>query len=75
MTTHVLQVWKSVVQSQSRTLRAILPTLMDTLIACLASPSEEKQAVAGRAMGEMVAKIGERVLPEVLPNMRMNICV
>ena len=62
----VKQVWKSVVQSQSRTLKAILPTLMDTLILCLSSISEEKKVVAGRAMGEMVAKIGERVLPEVL---------
>jgi len=61
------QVWKSVVQSQLRTLKTILPVLMDTLIVCLASPSEEKKAVAGRAMGEMVSKLGERVLSDVIP--------
>ncbi|KAJ1490634.1 armadillo-type protein, partial [Baffinella frigidus] len=60
-------VWKSVVQSQARTLRTILDTLMGTLISCLSSPSPEKQAVAGKSMGEMVAKLGDRVLYDVIP--------
>jgi len=51
------QVWKSVVQSQLRTLRTILPTLMNTLIACLSSSSQEKQVVAGSSMGELVSKV------------------
>lgn len=61
------QVWKSVVRSQLQTLKTILSTLMDTLIECLSSPSEEKKAVAGKAMGEMVSKLGERVLSDVIP--------
>jgi len=34
-----------VVQSQARTLRTILDTLMSTLISCLSSPSPEKQVL------------------------------
>ncbi len=67
------QVWKSVVQSQLRTLKAILPVLMDTLIRCLSDPSEEKKHVAGKAMGEMVAKLGDRVLPEVIPILQQGL--
>ena len=67
------QVWKSVVQSQSRTLKAILPVLMDTLIRCLSDPIEEKQYVAGKAMGEMVSKLGDRVLPEVIPILQLGL--
>ena len=67
------QVWKSVVQSQLRTLKAILPVLMDTLIRCLSDPSEEKKHVAGKAMGEMVSKLGDRVLPEVIPILQQGL--
>jgi len=67
------QVWKSVVQSQLRTLKAILPVLMDTLIRCLSEPSEEKKYVAGKAMGEMVSKLGDRVLPEVIPILQQGL--
>ena len=67
------QVWKSVVQSQSRTLKAILPVLMDTLIRCLSDPVEEKKYVAGKAMGEMVSKLGDRVLPEVIPILQLGL--
>lgn len=61
------QVWKSVVQSQLRTLRTILPVLMDTLIECLSSGNQEKQHVAGSAMGELINKMGDRALPDVIP--------
>ena len=59
---HASQVWKSVVQSQLRTLKAILPVLMETLIRELSNPSEEKKYVAGKAMGEMVSNLRHRVL-------------
>lgn len=61
------QVWKSVVQSQLRTLRTILPVLMDTLMSCLSCGNAEKQHVAGQAMGELVSKMGDRALPDVIP--------
>ncbi|EKX53505.1 hypothetical protein GUITHDRAFT_57715, partial [Guillardia theta CCMP2712] len=67
------QVWKSVVQSQLRTLKNILRTLMDTLIRCLSSKSEERKFVAGRSMGEMVGKLGDRVLHDVIPILQRSL--
>ncbi|KAM2052373.1 hypothetical protein ACFX16_033874 [Malus domestica] len=40
---------------------------MNTLIASLASSSSERRQVAGRSLGELVRKLGERVLPWIIP--------
>ncbi|XP_052734790.1 protein ILITYHIA [Vigna angularis] len=62
-----LHVWKTIVANTPKTLREIMPVLMDTLITSLASPSSERRQVAGRSLGELVRKLGERVLPLIIP--------
>jgi HEAT repeat protein len=62
-----LHVWKTIVANTPKTLREIMPVLMKTLIASLASSSSERRQVAGRALGELVRKLGERVLPLIIP--------
>ncbi|KAI8013381.1 Protein ILITYHIA [Camellia lanceoleosa] len=44
-----------------------MPVLMNTLITSLASSSSERRQVAGRSLGELVRKLGERVLPLIIP--------
>ncbi|OLP89565.1 Translational activator GCN1 [Symbiodinium microadriaticum] len=61
------QVWKAVVQNPPRTLKELLPTLMTRLIANLASTNRERQRVAARCVGDLVGKLGERVMPELMP--------
>jgi len=61
------QVWKAVVQNTPRTLKELLPALMRRLIANLASENREKQRVAARCVGDLVGKLGERVMPELMP--------
>lgn len=61
------QVWKEVVQNTPRTLKELLPALMVRLIANLASVIREKQRVAARCVGDLVSKLGERVMPELMP--------
>ncbi|RHY34936.1 hypothetical protein DYB32_000549 [Aphanomyces invadans] len=68
-----LGVWKSVVSNTPKTLRSILETLMNTIVDALAGDNHEKQAVAGRTLGEIVRKLGERVLPEVVPILRSGL--
>jgi HEAT repeat protein len=60
-------VWKAVVQNTPRTLKELLPALMKRLIANLASTNREKQRVAARCVGDLISKLGERVMPELMP--------
>ncbi|CAN1233879.1 Protein ILITYHIA [Linum perenne] len=62
-----LHVWKTIVANTPKTLKEIMPVLMRTLIDSLASSSSERRQVAGRALGELVRKLGERVLPLIIP--------
>lgn len=62
-----LHIWKVVVTNTAQTLREILPTLIHLLLGCLASESHDKRKVAARTLGDLVRKLGERVLPEVIP--------
>jgi len=81
-----LLVWKSVVENTPKTLREILPVLTNTIITCLGSENIEKRRVAGKTLGEIVGKLGDRVLPEIIPlleqgldsdnpNIRQGVCL
>ena len=62
-----LHVWKVIVTNTPKTLREILPTLFNLLLGCLASANYDKRQVAARTLGDLVRKLGERVLPEIIP--------
>lgn len=53
------RVWKSIVSNSPRMLTTILPVLMSLIISDLASTKEERQAAAGRTLGELVQKMSE----------------
>jgi len=65
-----LQVWKTVVSVTGRALRDILPVLVAKVIDDLASGDEEKTVVAGRCLGDVVSKLGDSVLPQIIPVLR-----
>jgi hypothetical protein len=65
-----LQVWKTVVSVTGRALRDILPVLVSKIVDDLASGDFEKTDVAGRCLGDVVTKLGDSVLPQIIPVLR-----
>jgi hypothetical protein len=61
------RVWKSIVSNSPRMLTTILPVLMSLIISDLASTREERQHAAGRTLGELVNKMGDFILQELVP--------
>jgi len=51
VSTMAWQVWKSAVANTPRMLQNVLPVLMDTIIACLSSDSDERQSVCFGCFG------------------------
>lgn len=67
---HAVQVWKTVVSVTGRTLKEILPTLVGLVVKGLASGDADRTLVSGRCLGEVVTKLGDTVLPEIIPVLR-----
>ncbi|KAJ3371029.1 translational activator of GCN4 [Kappamyces sp. JEL0680] len=63
-------VWKAIVANTPRTLKQILPVLMNILLGSLASDSHEKRGVAARTLGDLVRRLGEGVLKLIIPILR-----
>ncbi|CAG8561777.1 6442_t:CDS:10 [Ambispora gerdemannii] len=62
-----MHVWKAIVSNTPRTIKDILPVMMTTIIRNLASHSPERRQVAARTLGELVRKLGESILSEIIP--------
>jgi len=68
-----VQVWKTVVSVTARTLRQILQVLVGRVVTDLASGDPEKTEVAGKCLGDIVGKLGDSVLPEIIPVLRNSL--
>lgn len=68
-----LQVWKSIVSNSPRTLREIMPALLLQLIDKLSCSSAEMRTIAGKALGDIVTKMGDHVLPVVVPHLQREL--
>ncbi|KDN49927.1 ARM repeat-containing protein [Tilletiaria anomala UBC 951] len=65
-----IHTWKALVLNTPRTAREVLPTMLDILIHLLSAPGAEQRELAGRTLGELVRKLGERILRDTMPILR-----
>jgi HEAT repeat protein len=61
--------WRGMVPHTPRTLRAIVSTSLVGLIIQHLNKNEEQRINAARALGELVAKLGDKVLGDVIPQL------
>jgi hypothetical protein len=68
-----LQVWKSVVSNSPKTLKEVIPQLLLQLVDKLSSESADLRLIASKALGDVVVKLGEYVLPIVVPHLQKGL--
>eukprot|EP00656_Telonema_subtile_P052849 TRINITY_DN7467_c0_g1_i2.p1 TRINITY_DN7467_c0_g1~~TRINITY_DN7467_c0_g1_i2.p1 ORF type:complete len:2342 (+),score=823.11 TRINITY_DN7467_c0_g1_i2:10-7035(+) len=61
------RVWRTITENTGRMLQQIFPMLIEKVIDFLSDSDIEKQQLAGRSLGELVRKMADRVLPELMP--------
>lgn len=59
--------WKSVVSNTPKTLKSILPGLMNIVVNALEQKVGDKRQVARDTLSDVVVKLGYRVLPDLIP--------
>ena len=65
--------WKALVTNTPATLSEVLPSMLDVIVANVASGSEERRDVAGRTLATLVKKLGDRILPPLLTSIRAQL--
>ncbi|MCO5555788.1 hypothetical protein L7F22_009333 [Adiantum nelumboides] len=66
-----IQLWKTIISNTPKVVREILPLLINLMVDLLAREDEGKE-MSGRALGELVSKLGERILAECIPMLRLR---
>ncbi|KAF7308577.1 TOG domain-containing protein [Mycena chlorophos] len=67
-----IQIWKALVNNTPRTVREVLPELVGQILFLISSNEFEQEETAGRTVGELCRKFGDRVLSEVVGILRTS---
>ncbi|KNC48670.1 uncharacterized protein AMSG_00448 [Thecamonas trahens ATCC 50062] len=68
-----LRVWKQLVVNTGRMLIDVAPAMMALIIDSLSSANPDQRQIASRSLGDVVAKLGARVMGVVIPILRSEL--
>ncbi|KAI9591473.1 armadillo-type protein [Syncephalis fuscata] len=68
-----VMVWKSIVFNTPRTIKEILPNIMEIVLKHLASPIELLRREAAATLGDLVRKLGESILLRIIPLLQTSL--
>ena len=68
-----VHIWKALVVNTPRTVREIMPTLIEQIVSILASDALEMRESAARTLGEIGRKLGEKILQDVVPTLEVGV--
>ncbi|KAF5363220.1 hypothetical protein D9758_008404 [Tetrapyrgos nigripes] len=71
--TSSIQIWKALVNNTPRTVREMLPELINQIVSLISSSEFEQEETANRTVGELCRKFGERILGEIVPLLRAKV--
>lgn len=70
-----LHVWKSIVSNTPRTIKEVMSEMLILIIDCLSNENFDQQQMGARTLADLVEKLGDKVLPEILPIMEQRLAM
>lgn len=68
-----VDIWKALVPNTPRTVKEILPTLINMVVVHLASSYSALRNIAAQTLGDMVRRVGGNALSQLLPTMEVSL--
>ncbi|PWN28930.1 ARM repeat-containing protein [Jaminaea rosea] len=64
--------WKAIIVNTAKTIRELLPMIIDLIIRSLSRDGEDQREIASRTLGEITRKLGGSVLEEIVPQLQQR---
>lgn len=64
--------WKAIIVNTAKTIRELLPMIIDLIIRALSRDGEDQREIASRTLGEITRKLGGSVLEEIVPQLQQR---
>ncbi|TID26219.1 hypothetical protein CANINC_002808 [Pichia inconspicua] len=65
-------IWKALVANTPKTIKEILPTLLNIIVRRLASPDDIQRNIVATTLGDMIRRVGGNALSQILPTLKEN---
>lgn len=63
-------IWKALVANTPKTIKEIMPTLINIIVRRLASPDDIQRNIVAATLGDMIRRVGGNALSQILPTLQ-----